>query len=61
MKYIYLKKVTNQDKLPLELGNEYNIEKDNRFKDSYKITNFGLTMNSYTLKKCFKLLKQKRK
>ena len=57
MKYVYEKKVYNHDSLPLKLGKEYTIEKDARFKNSYKIVNYGLIINDYTLKECFKEVK----
>lgn len=57
MKYVYEKKVYNHDRLSLELGKEYTIEKDIRFKNSYKIVNYGLIINDYTLNKCFKEVK----
>ena len=56
MKYRYIKKVYNHDTLPLKLEEVYTIKKDQRFKDSYIITNYGLIVNKYTLKNCFEVL-----
>ena len=56
MKYIYIKKVYNHNTTPLIIGNKYTIKKDDRFTDSYKILNYGLIINSYTLNNCFKLV-----
>ena len=53
MKYRYIKKVYNHDTLPLKLEEVYTIKKDQRFKESYIITNYGLIVNKYTLKNCF--------
>ena len=57
MKYIYEKKVYNHDMLPLEVGKEYVIRKDERFTDSYIIVSYGLIVNGYTLEKCFREVK----